>query len=159
MGRLFDTVAAIIGLRKKITYQAQSAIELEAIAYCRNKEKYHYFIKEEEDKAIVNTDSIIREILCDYKNGVNRSIISDKFHNTVSKFSLEMCKLLRSKYGINCVALSGGVFQNEILFKGIYRKLRKANFTVYTHAKIPCNDGGLSLGQLVIASESERRNN
>jgi len=70
-------------------------------------------------------------------------------------FSLEMCKLLREKYGIHSVALSGGVFQNEILLTGLYKELIESNFKVYIHKEIPCNDGGVSVGQLVIANYQE----
>lgn len=157
IGRLFDTVAALIGLRRVITYQAQAAVELEAAAG-DNKETYNYEIKKQGDKFVINTDTVIKSIYNDYKNKVNRSIISAKFHNTVIGFSLTMCKLLRNTYGIDRVVLSGGVFQNEILFKGISRNLTEFNFSVYTHAEIPCNDGGISLGQLIIAGRRERRN-
>jgi len=99
---------------------------------------------------------LIRGIVEDRKKRVDKSLISRKFHNTVMAFSVEICKILRKEYGHKGVALSGGVFQNELLLKGIYRELTAAGFRVYTQAKIPCNDSGLSAGQLVIASKRER---
>lgn len=158
VGRLFDTVAALTGIRNIISYQAQAAIELEAAAaqvIDLINETYCYKIQKQNGKFIINTDPIIKNILYDQRIGIDPSPIAAKFHKTIIKISLEMCKLIKRKYGINCVALSGGVFQNEILLKGIYKKLREANFTVYTHTKIPCNDGGLSLGQLVSTSRRE----
>lgn len=158
MGRLFDTVAAITGIRKEISYQAQAAIELEtaaALVIDKINEFYPYDIQEISEKLVINTDPVIKNLLLDYEKGIDSSIIAGKFHNTIIELSSEMCKLIRSKYSINNVVLSGGVFQNEILLKGLYKKLEEANFKVYTHTNIPCNDGGLSLGQLAIASRRE----
>jgi len=82
-------------------------------------------------------------------------VIARKFHNTVISFSVALCKLIRSDYQINLVALSGGVFQNQIILRGIYQKLIAEGFKVYFHRRIPCNDGGLAVGQLVIANYQE----
>ena len=101
---------------------------------------------------MINTDEIIKNIIKDIYNKVDKSIIAKRFHNTVIAFTLEMCNLIANKYGINSVVLSGGVFQNEILLKGLHEKLIENNFKVYLHKNIPCNDGGISIGQLVIAN-------
>lgn len=135
MGRLFDTVAALIGLRKRITYQAQAALELESIADNNTEEIYHVSIEEKGQKYVVNTDPMMGGIISDHKKGVKRSIISSKFHNTVIAFTLEMCRLIRHKYGINSVALSGGVFQNKLLLEMLCAGLKEQNFKVYSQAK------------------------
>lgn len=152
MGRFFDAVSALIGLKNRITYEGEAAIYLEAIAEENEEGSYDYSIDSADETYAINTDNIIKGIIKDIKNKKNKSIISKKFHNTVITFSIEMCKLIRNKTGINAVALSGGVFQNEIILKGIYRGLMNNDFQVYIHGEVPCNDGGISIGQLAIAN-------
>ncbi|ADL12203.1 carbamoyltransferase HypF [Acetohalobium arabaticum] len=156
MGRLFAAVSALIGQRESITYQGQAAVELEAVAAKEAMESYAYEIEDRKEGYVINTDKIIRGIVTDLKQGTAKQVIAGRFHATVIGFSLEVCSLLRDRYNINRVALSGGVFQNEIIFTGLYNRLIKAGFEVYTHSRVPCNDGGLSLGQLVIANNQER---
>ncbi|CAH2213307.1 carbamoyltransferase HypF [Tepidibacter aestuarii] len=156
MGRLFDAVSALTGLKRQITYEGEAAINLESIADKEEKGTYNYDIDYINDTYIVNTDNIIKNILSDIHNNICTSIISKRFHNTVISFSVDMCKIIREKSGINSVALSGGVFQNEIILKGIYSELLNNGFEVYTHGEIPCNDGGISIGQLVIANHKTK---
>lgn len=151
MGRLFDAVSAIIGLKNKNSYEGEAAINLEAISHIKEDGKYKYVIDTKET-FIINTDSMIKEIVMDINNNIEVNIIAKRFHNTVIDFSIEMCILIRDKYEINSVGLSGGVFQNRIIFEGIYNRLIECGFEVYTHSEIPCNDGGIALGQLVIAN-------
>jgi hydrogenase maturation protein HypF len=158
MGRLFDTISALIGLRQEISYDAQAAIELEVIADRKEEGVYRYQIENDNGNYIINTNQIIKDVIIDIKDKVDMSIIAKRFHNTIIALSIEICKLLRDKYEINQVALSGGVFQNEIILKGIYAGLKRDGFKVYTHAQIPCNDGGLALGQLVVANYKRRNN-
>ena len=152
MGRLFDAVAAIIGLKNRISYEGEAAINLEAISCTNEDGKYTYRIDVVEEKFIINTNDIIKEIMNDIKDKIQINVIAKRFHNTVIDFSIQMCILIRDKYEINAVGLSGGVFQNRIIFEGIYNKLIQCGFEVYTHSDIPCNDGGIALGQLVIAN-------
>ena len=104
-----------------------------------------------DEKFIIDYSSIINEILNDLKNNIEKSIIAMKFHNSVVEFSYEVCKKLREIYNINQVALSGGVFQNNILFIKLHNKLQNDKFEILTHKLIPCNDSGISIGQLIIA--------
>ena len=159
MGRLFDAVASLLGLSNYITYQAQAAIKLETAASEANSrnamktnESYCYQIEYNEGYFIINTVPIISDIVKDIKAGVSREVIAGKFHNTVIDFSVSFCELIREKYNINTAALSGRVFQNKVITEGIYKRLREKGFKVYIHSRIPCNDGGLSVGQLVIAN-------
>lgn len=152
MGRFFDAVSALLALKTKTTFEGEAAIYLEAIADKKENGRYDYYINNSNGKNIVNTNEIIQGIIKDIENNVGKSIISKRFHNTVIAFSIDMCKLIRSEYSINSVALSGGVFQNEIILMGIYNGLISEGFTVYTHGEIPCNDGGIALGQLAIAN-------
>lgn len=156
MGRFFDAIAALIGIKMNVTFEGEAAIYLETISHVGENGVYKYDIYTEYETYIVNTDNIIKDIIQDMESGIHKSIIAKRFHNTVVAFSLEMCKLIRNKYGINSVALSGGVFQNEILLKGLHKKLIKNGFKVYIHKDIPCNDGGISIGQLVIANYKEK---
>ncbi|WP_338026017.1 carbamoyltransferase HypF [Abyssisolibacter fermentans] len=156
IGKLFDAVSAILGFIGKVTFEGEAAILLENIADKNECSRYDYDIEYINQKYIVNTDNMIIGITNDLKNHVNYKIISKKMHNTVIDFSIETCKMIAKKYNIYKVALSGGVFQNEILLKGIYKKLVSKGFMVYTHKLIPCNDSGISLGQLVIADAKSK---
>ena len=82
----------------------------------------------------------------------SKGVMAAKFHNTVVNFTKDMCKIIRENSNLNEVALSGGVFQNSYLFTKLVHKLHGEGFVVHTHKDIPCNDGGVSLGQIVIAN-------
>lgn len=153
MGRLFDGVSAILGFEGKITFEGEACIELENLAQKSiNVDGYYdYNIEYIDDKFIVDHSRIIKGILEDLKNNMDKSIIAMKFHNSVVEFSYEICKKLRDIYKINKVALSGGVFQNNILLIKLHNKLKNDNFDILTHKLIPCNDSGISIGQLNIA--------
>lgn len=158
MGRFFDAVSAIIGLISNITYEGEGAILLENFATdVKDDLVYKYSIYEDSNVFIINTDKIIVDIVEDMKNHVDKKIIAKRFHNTVTDFTLHMCNLISKKYSIKKVALSGGVFQNRILLTEVYNKLITSGYIVYTHKLIPCNDSGISLGQLVIANSKNKR--
>ncbi|CAH2213923.1 Acylphosphate phosphohydrolase (modular protein) [Tepidibacter aestuarii] len=106
------------------------------------------------DEIIIEDKKIINYKKFEIKH--SDSVISKKFHNTVIDFSVKMCTIIAQNYNIHKVALSGGVFQNEILLKGIYEKLASEGFKVYTHKLIPCNDSGICVGQVVIANENSK---
>jgi len=171
MGRLFDVVSALIGIRGEIDYEGQAAVELEMAAYtCNcderdssltlgtgseisdNKESYPYRITEDEGTRIVQLGVLLSAIIEDLSQGVSKAKISVKFHNTVAQMVNEMCRLIASETGINQVALSGGVFQNRLLLRKTVSLLERDGFQVFTHKQVPCNDGGISLGQAVIAN-------
>ncbi len=156
MGRLFDAVSAVTGYFGKVTFEGEAAILLENRADENECRKYDYNIECINKKYIINTDKIIKGIIEDVNQGINYSVISKKFHNTVIDFSVKMCNIIAENYNIHKVALSGGVFQNEILLKGIYEKLVSQGFKVYTHKLIPCNDSGICVGQVVIANENSK---
>lgn len=157
MGRFFDAISSIIDVCQKITFEGQASMELESLTSasenCTDTTSYAYKILSKNNKLIIDTIPIINEIVNDLKMGVPKNIISQRFHNTVISFSVDICKRLREFHGINDVALSGGVFQNNYIFIGIINALETEGFKVYSHSIVPTNDGGLSLGQLVIANE------
>jgi hydrogenase maturation protein HypF len=100
----------------------------------------------------VDPAPLLAEILQDHKRGVSAREISRRFHGTLVEFTTEICQSVREREGIRDVALSGGVFQNMLLLRGLSRRLREEGFKVHTHSKVPTNDGGISLGQLLAAN-------
>lgn len=153
MGRLFDAIASLLGLCQHSSYEGEAAIALESIVENLDLiEGYNFKIINKNDIYELSPTEIIRNILVDINNGLSPQIISQKFHSTIVNYVIEMCILLREKYSINTVALSGGVFQNNFLITNCYNKLIEQNFNVLTHNQIPTNDGGISIGQLAIAN-------
>lgn len=154
MGRLFDAVSALIGLRGEIDYEAQAAIELEMIAYdaVGETKAYPFPIIEQNGENILNLRELFSAIISDLKRKNSKANISAKFHNGLSQAILQMCQIISHESGKTQVALSGGVFQNRLLLRKVISNLSSAGFTVLTHSQVPCNDGGISLGQAVIAN-------
>jgi len=152
LGRFFDGVSAIIGIRNVVNYEGQAAIELEnVINEDANYDAYPYKIKSENERYIILYDKIIKGIIEDKLKDVSNGIISYKFHKTLVNIFLEISEKLRRKRNINKVALSGGCFQNMFLLKNLKYSLIERDFEVFHHTKVPTNDGGISLGQAVIA--------
>ncbi|MCF8297484.1 MAG: carbamoyltransferase HypF [Saprospiraceae bacterium] len=147
-GRLFDAIAAIINLCTVSTFEAEAPIRLESIIDKSCKEYYNY-----DRNDTISFASTIKEIVQDIKNGMDNSIISAKFHNTVIDIVRDVVIEMRLKYYNNNVVLSGGTFQNKYLLGRLEKVLTKNGFNVYTHSKVPTNDGGIALGQLVIAAK------
>ncbi|MBN2186388.1 MAG: carbamoyltransferase HypF [Dehalococcoidia bacterium] len=165
MGRLFDAVSALTGIRSEVDYEGQAAVELEMAAYkacpehdggINNKESFPYSMIEDNGIRIVQLGALLSAIIEGLKQGISSpGRISVKFHNTVALMVSEVCRLIANETGINQIALSGGVFQNRLLLRKTVTSLEKGGFTVFTHQQVPCNDGGISLGQAVIASSAE----
>ncbi len=159
-GRFFDAVSALLGIRKEVNYDAQAAIELEMLADESEKGYYPFKIDFIENRFILDQLSIFACVLADLKKGTSKPIISARFHNTIARVILALCKkILQNRdvhHRLNTVCLSGGVFQNLYLLKRTVPLLEKNNFKVYYQKKVPCNDGGVSLGQAIIASFTNR---
>jgi hydrogenase maturation protein HypF len=158
MGRLFDAVSAITNVRGEIDYEGQAAVELE-MAACESIDKagdkgYPYSITESDGVYIIQIKQLFLAIIEDLYQSASRSSISAKFHNTVAHMIVDECQLISNHTGINIVALSGGVLQNRLLSRKVLPMLESAGFSVLTHKQVPCNDGGISLGQAVIANFS-----
>jgi len=151
-GRLFDAVSALIGIRGRIDYEAQAAIEMEMAADESEHGSYPFAIVEQNGVNIVYLKELFGGIIKDLKSGVSQARIAAKFHRTMAEMVVQMCQRLAKMSGINRVALSGGVFQNRLLLKLTVAALEGAGFEVLTHSKVPTNDGGVSLGQAVIAN-------
>jgi hydrogenase maturation protein HypF len=155
-GRLFDAISALLGLRNIIDYDAQAAIELEMAAYEADDRDgnicYPFTIDMKNGINLILLKELMSAIVEDLYQGKGTSTIAARFHTTVSEMVLEMCQLISQKTGIKQVALSGGVFQNRFLQRKIISLLMSQDFTVFSHNNIPCNDGGISLGQAVVAN-------
>jgi hydrogenase maturation protein HypF len=156
-GRLFDAVSALAGVRQEIDYEAQAAIELEMLAPdgVEERESYPFSIVEYQGTRVVKLGELLSAVAQDARNRTPASVISLRFHHTMAEIITQMCKLIARESGINQVALSGGVFQNRLLLRLATAALQRKGFSVLTHHLVPCNDGGISLGQAVIANFSQ----
>jgi hydrogenase maturation protein HypF len=151
LGRLFDGIAAITGIRNHVVFEGQAAMELEMLAGKTANEIYDYTWESGEIYQI-KTEPIIRGIVDDMQTGFSPAEISGKFHQTLINMFTRLCGLIREDTGLSRVVLSGGVFQNSILLSGLIKALKEKNFQVFTHSKVPANDGGISLGQAMVAA-------
>ncbi len=149
MGRLFDAVSALIGVRQVTDYEAQAAIELEAAAVDGEESTYPFEIRDD----VIDPTPLFQAVVQNIKDGVPAAVISARFHNSVADMVLKVCRSLRKEHGLNLVALSGGVWQNMRLLEHTMQLLEFEGFDILTHSRVPANDGGLALGQAVIAQE------
>ncbi len=155
-GRLFDAVATLIGLRGTISYEGQAAIELEAVAEDGSPSRtYPFDIVEADGLLEIDWRPLFVALLDDLIHGVvPQADMARSFHAAVAAASLEVCRRIHGTTGVEQVVLSGGVFQNRLLTEELCALLSAAGFKVYTHRLVPPNDGGLALGQSVIAGRA-----
>lgn len=154
LGRLFDAVAALCGVRTEVTYEAQAAMELEVLArrWIASASPYPYLIETRDGRYIWRMAETLKALIADLRRGRTAGEVSARFHQTILALTLETCERIRAVYGLNEVALSGGVWQNEILLGSTVTGLRARGFQVYLPQRTPLNDGALALGQAVIAA-------
>ncbi|HSG45667.1 MAG TPA: carbamoyltransferase HypF [Anaerolineales bacterium] len=150
MGRLFDAVAALTGIRNEVTYEAQAAMELEVLSKLALNAANPYPFEIEDD--VIRIGELLKHVIKDVRKNESTSMIGARFHHTVCKMAVDVCKRVREKTDINEVALSGGVWQNQVLLDLTRSALSNEDFVVYIHQLTPANDGGLALGQAVIAN-------
>jgi len=151
-GRLFDAVSALLGFSGKISYEGQAAVRLQVMADESVNKNYPHEIKEEGGMLVLSFAPAIRAMLCDLEKKAPRGHIAGMFHNTIAIALSEACGLVRAESGLNTVALSGGVFQNDLLVQKLMSVLKKDRFNVYINVIVPPNDGGISLGQAAVAA-------
>jgi hydrogenase maturation protein HypF len=150
-GRLFDGVASLIGLRQFARYEGQAAMELE-FAATRDFTRECYTVNLERDGALqFDWARMVVEIIADVANGVPQSRIARKFHNTMAEVMVQIAQTV----GENKIVLSGGCFQNKLLTELAVTRLQREGFRVYWHQRIPPNDGGIALGQVMAAANSD----
>jgi hydrogenase maturation protein HypF len=145
-GRLFDAVAALVGLRTEVNFEGQAAIELEGIVDPSCEERYEFDIGGEEIDFRAMMERIVRERAA-------AAVVAARFHNTLAEAIHEMCLRMRRESGLRRVCLSGGTFQNMRLLGLVARALRGSGFELFLHRKVPPNDGGIALGQAAVAAE------
>jgi hydrogenase maturation protein HypF len=153
MGRLFDAVASLTGVRHQINYEAQAAIEFEALVDPSEKSRYPFvIIPGNNQPGLIDFAPVLEGIILDILSHTPTQIISARFHNTIAEIVLETSKYIRNQIGINKVVLSGGVWQNMTLLSQSLELLKTDRFEVYTHRQVPTNDGGIALGQAAVAA-------
>jgi hydrogenase maturation protein HypF len=150
-GRLFDAVAALLGIRDSVNYEGQAAVELEQLAATSPHDPYPAAITDGQPLTVAGSD-LVRAAAQDLLDGVPPEVIGARFHQGVAAMIGEACGLLRDRSGLGTVALSGGVFQNLLLLGTVVDLLEARGFRVLTHSRVPPNDGGISLGQAVVAA-------
>jgi hydrogenase maturation protein HypF len=154
IGRLFDAVSALIGVRQEVNYEAQAAIEMEQLIAPNEFECYPFNFSGN-DHSIEGLDidatPAIRALVNDIYNGIDPRLMAARFHRGLAEMICKVCLAIRQKSGSNIVALSGGVWHNLALLSYTYNNLNKQGFTVLIHQHIPPNDGGISIGQAAVA--------
>jgi len=150
-GRLFDAIAALSGGRETIRYEAQAAIEFMQAAENGLGEDYTVFdLQQTNEQQIIQIGSIIEQLVKRISSGSSIRQLSQWFHLSLIQSFLKLTEILRKESSIDKIVLSGGVFQNRLLFEGLITLLEVNNFRVYSHSQVPTNDGGLALGQVAI---------
>jgi hydrogenase maturation protein HypF len=150
-GRLFDAAAALLGVRDAINYEGQAAIELEQLADPTERGSYRARVSPGPPLQVAGSDLILAAA-SDLAAGTGRAVIAARFQRGVAAAVEDCCIALRDRFGLATVALSGGVFQNLLLASDVTDRLTARGFDVLVHSRVPCNDGGISLGQAVVAA-------
>jgi hydrogenase maturation protein HypF len=154
-GRLFDAVAAILSVRDAINYEGQAAIELEQLASIGENHAYEVSVPAGIPFEIHGAE-FVRSVVDDLRAGTSADVVAARFHNSIALMILNACETIRAARGLTMVALSGGVFQNQLLLERTVRLLEAAEFRVLTHRQIPTNDAGISFGQVAVAAARDR---
>jgi hydrogenase maturation protein HypF len=148
VGRLFDAAAALAGVRQRVNYEAQAAIEFESALDKNEMSSYRFEIQ----NGIVNVRPVIEALVADVHSGSSIPIISARFHNAITEMVRQACQQIRNETGLKEIVLSGGVWQNIILLERALRRLQVDGFNIHIHRQVPANDGGLSLGQALVGA-------
>ena len=149
MGRLFDAVSSLLGVRSVVNYEGQAAIELEAMAERDCGGAYEFKLSAD---GVIDAADVIRNAVADLLNTVPGPVVAGRFHRAVVSLIVMLAEKMRDDRKLNRVALSGGVFQNLFLLDEAWRALRERGFQIFTHGRVPTNDGGISLGQAAVAN-------
>lgn len=154
-GRLFDGIAALLGVRNRMSYEGQAAIELEGLAELGSVNRlYPGAVIREQEVLLLDWLPLLRALLEDLFAGTPAADIAAAFHHSLAVAAAAVCSEIRRESGLGRVVLSGGVFQNRLLSEELLTLLEQDGFTVFTHRLVPPNDGGLALGQAMIAGRS-----
>jgi hydrogenase maturation protein HypF len=160
-GRLFDAVAAALGIcRESVSYEGQAAIQLEALALTSDESDsagYAFSIDKDLAPVLIDSKPMWLALLADLEQGIAKSRIAARFHTGLAAALSDLAIYLAGRHNTNTVALSGGVFQNKMLFEQVSNRLTAAHLEVLSHQQVPANDGGLALGQAVVAAAKHRQ--
>jgi hydrogenase maturation protein HypF len=158
-GRLFDAVAAVLGVRDVVSYEGQAAIELEQLADPTERNAYPLDVERAGSGGALRLlgTGLVRAVVADQAAGIPAPLIAARFHNGLAVGVLTVCRRLRAERGLDTVALSGGVFQNLLLLERCVGALEEGGFRILLHGRVPPNDGGISLGQAAVAGARDRR--
>jgi hydrogenase maturation protein HypF len=149
-GRLFDAVAALVGVGDRVNYEGQAAVALEQLVSPHEGAAYPMRV-DRGDLLRLHGRDLVRAVVDDLRAGADRSVIAARFHHGLAAALVRAVQLVREATGHSTVALSGGVFQNVVLLNEVAGLLEAHGFRVLTHRRVPTNDGGISLGQAVVA--------
>ena len=150
-GRFFDAISALVGVRGVVNYEGQAAIELEMLAAEGVDDTYDWRLLRR-TPMVIDPAPLLRGVVADLQAGVDVGVISARFHNTIAAIVADVCRAAREKTGVGRVALSGGCFQNVYLLGRTIDALERDGFQVLIHHLVPANDGGIALGQAVVAN-------
>ncbi|MFW6056236.1 MAG: carbamoyltransferase HypF [Chloroflexota bacterium] len=160
MGRLFDAVSALAGIRQRISYEGQAAVELEMQAHlaqvAHKSEAYRFDVRTGDDCYVIDPSPVLESVLRDVAYGRPTPLIARAFHDAVAVMTVDICLRISRDTGIRDVVLSGGVFQNRLLLETCRRLLMDQGLNVMLHTELPANDGCISLGQAVVAAHTVR---
>lgn len=152
-GRLFDAVSSLLGVCDTSTHQAEAPVKLEQLASDEHQSRYSVLIEKES----ISMRPVLEGILEDLAAGVPVTWLSARFHNTLAWLLVEMAKQYRMQTGTDKVVISGGCFQNKRLTEQLQRMFAEAGIPLFVPGHIPCNDGGVAVGQLAIAASRKRQ--
>jgi hydrogenase maturation protein HypF len=151
MGRLFDAVSALAGVRQVVAYEAQAAMELEGLSRAASAgTQYSFAVEPQQPSTVIDPAPVLAAIIADLRAGVSPAVIGARFHVAVAEMIVELAGM--QDPAPRPVALSGGVFQNTLLLRLTLERLHAKGFEAITHRHVPPNDGGLALGQLLVGN-------
>ncbi|HUA02731.1 MAG TPA: carbamoyltransferase HypF [Solirubrobacteraceae bacterium] len=154
MGRLFDAVAALAGIRAEINYEGQAAVELEAACDLHERGSYPIAVNPAAESLVIDPRETIRAVAADVAGGERAGVIARRFHRTIARATVDACVALAGAHGTEVVVLSGGVFQSRLLLESASAALTEAGLRVLVPERLPVNDGGISYGQAAVAAVS-----
>jgi hydrogenase maturation protein HypF len=157
MGRLFDAIGALCGLRAEINYEGQAAIELEAVCDPSDKGCYPISLLADGDMLVIDPSETIRAVVADLAAGARVGVVASRFHAAVARVTIDACRRAASSHRTETVVLSGGVFANTRLLESTVSGLATAGLRVLTPQRLPANDGGISYGQAAVAARRTER--
>jgi hydrogenase maturation protein HypF len=157
MGRLFDGVAALCGVRPRVTYEGQAAIEFEGACDPDERGAYSIGLSLGVDGLVLDPRDTLREVLADLAGGVAVGRIAARFHAAIADGTVQACTLACSRRSVETVVLSGGVFQNRRLLEAVWTGLEEVGVRVLVPERLPVGDGGIAYGQVVVAAAGLRR--